>query len=126
ARPTATVSGSASVAPNAPTQIRIDLTGSSPWSLTWSDGNVQSGINASPAFRTVTTDRLKTYSVTSVSDNAGCSGGSTGSATITIAVPAPVSINALTQSNMTVVVQWPAVSGASSYRVERAPTVHGN
>ena len=59
------------------------LTGTPPYSLTWSDGVVQSGIASSPARRTVRPPATTTYSVTAVQD-ASCSGTATGSATFNV------------------------------------------
>lgn len=81
--PTAVVSGSATVCNGTQATITVALTGSGPWTLTWSDGFVQSGIATSPATRTVTPSTTTTYSVTAVS-GASCAGTASGSATITV------------------------------------------
>ncbi|MBK9087998.1 MAG: hypothetical protein IPL90_02695 [Holophagales bacterium] len=59
------------------------LSGTPPYSLTWSDGVVQAGIASSPARRTVRPQATTTYSVTAVQD-ASCSGTATGSATFNV------------------------------------------
>jgi hypothetical protein len=89
--PTATVrsADSQAICSGSPATIHADLTGTGPWSVTWSDGVDQSGIASSPATRSVFPSSTTIYTVTTVSDSSGCSPGtSSGSATITI-VPIP-------------------------------------
>jgi hypothetical protein len=83
--PTALVSGDAVICQGGSTQISAVLTGTAPWSLTWSDGLVQSA-GASPAVRTATPDTTTTYTIVSVSD-AHCSGPGGGQAQITVGLP---------------------------------------
>jgi hypothetical protein len=87
--PTANVTGSASICPGVPTNVTVALTGTAPWSLTYSDGtnptNV-TGIASSPYVFSVAPTTAKTYTVTALTD-ASCSAqpsGLTGSAAITI------------------------------------------
>jgi hypothetical protein len=87
--PTATVSGSANACAGAPTQISAALTGTGPWSVTWSDGVTQSNVLSSPAIHTVSPFVDTTYTVTAVSD-VNCSGTFGGSATITVLPTPPV------------------------------------
>lgn len=87
--PTATVSGTATICSNATTTISAALTGTEPWTVTWSDGVIQSGVAASPATRNVSPATNYTYTVTSLSDATGCPQGTlSGSAVITV-VPRP-------------------------------------
>ena len=81
--PTATVSGDAVICPGRSTTIQAALTGTPPWSLTWSDSVVQAGILATPATRSVSPLATTTYTVTAVSD-AGGPGTSGGSGTVTL------------------------------------------
>ncbi len=81
--PTASVSGGATICQGSSTMIQAALTGTAPWNVTWSDGNVQSGVGVSPAIRTVNPSTNTTYTVTAVSD-ANCSGTSSGNAAITV------------------------------------------
>jgi len=81
--PTATVSGSANVYAGSLATISAALTGSAPWSLTWSDGVTQNGIMSSPATRNVWPSSTVTYTVTAISD-ANCTGASWGSATVSV------------------------------------------
>lgn len=83
-KPTAQVSGSQTVCSGTPATISASLTGTAPWSVTWSDGVTQPNVSTSPATRNVTPASTTTYTVTAVSD-AACSGTSmTGSATVTV------------------------------------------
>src|SRR6185436_3598368 len=42
------VSGSASVCSGSPATLTVDLIGTGPWTITWSDGTVQSGVSSTP------------------------------------------------------------------------------
>jgi ELWxxDGT repeat protein len=82
-KPTAVVSGTGTMCGGSAT-IRADLTGTAPWSVTWSDGFVQSNVTASPLLRTVSPSSTTTYSILQFTDSASnCVGDATGSATIT-------------------------------------------
>jgi len=82
----AKVSGSTAVCSGSPTTLTVDLVGTGPWTLTWSDGFVQSGVSASPATRSVSPTSPTTYSLTSVT-NATCNQPGAGSAVVSIAPP---------------------------------------
>jgi len=82
----AKVSGSTAVCSGSPATLTADLVGSGPWTLTWSDGTVQSGVSSTPATRSVSPTSATTYSLTSVSST-GCNQPGAGSATISIAPP---------------------------------------
>ncbi|HYH45500.1 MAG TPA: S8 family serine peptidase, partial [Thermoanaerobaculia bacterium] len=82
----ARVSGSTSVCSGSPANLTVDLVGTGPWTLTWSDGFVQSGVSASPATRSVSPGSATTYTVTSVSST-GCNQPAAGSAVVSIAAP---------------------------------------
>jgi PKD repeat protein len=81
--PTASVSGSQSICAGGSAAIQAALTGTPPWSLSWSDGVPQSGISTSPATRNVSPSSTTVYSVSTVTDAYGSASG-TGSATITV------------------------------------------
>ena len=84
-RPTSTTSGSASVCVGFPRDVRVTLTGTAPWNITFSDGFVANGVTTSPYFRTVNDLATTTYTVTALSD-ANCTSipaGRRGSARIT-------------------------------------------
>jgi len=80
------VSGSTAVCSGSPATLSVALVGVGPWTLTWSDGFVQSGVTTSPATRSVSPTSATTYSVTSVSST-GCNQPAAGSATVSIAAP---------------------------------------
>src|SRR6185369_14510631 len=82
----AKVSGSTSVCSGGSANLRADLVGSGPWTLTWSDGTVQSGVSTTPATRSVSPTAATTYTLTSVSST-GCNQPGAGSAVISIAAP---------------------------------------
>jgi autotransporter-associated beta strand protein len=85
ARPTSTVSGGGTVCNGGSSLIQAALTGSGPWSVTWSDGFSHS-VSVSPDSRTVSPGLTTIYTVTSLSD-ANCTaqaGDRTGSATVTV------------------------------------------
>jgi hypothetical protein len=82
----ANVSGSTAVCSGSSATISAALVGSGPWTLTWSDGLVQSGITSSPATRSVSPTVATTYTLTSVSSS-GCNQPGAGAANITIAPP---------------------------------------
>lgn len=87
-KPTASVSGSTAICPGGSANIQAALGGTSPWTVTWSDGVVQSGLASSPATRSVSPFSTTVYTVTSVAD-ANCSNAGSGSATVTVnALPA--------------------------------------
>jgi autotransporter-associated beta strand protein len=84
-RPTSVVSGSTTICPGASTTIQAALTGTGPWSVTWSDGFTHS-VNISPDSRLVSPASTITYTVTALSD-ANCTaqaGDRTGSAVVTV------------------------------------------
>jgi serine protease AprX len=82
----AKVSGSTSVCSGSPATLTVNLVGTGPWTLTWSDGFVQSGVSSTPATRSVSPTSATTYSLTSVSST-GCNQPGAGSATVSIAPP---------------------------------------
>ena len=82
--PTAFVSGTTTTGPQCGVTIQAALTGTGPWTVTWSDGLIQSNVTVSPAQRTVNPSSTTNYTVTALSD-ANCSGSSfSGSATVTV------------------------------------------
>jgi len=86
ARPTAVVSGDASISPGLGAGIQVALSGTSPWTLNWSDGVVESGVTDDPHVRVVFPNASTTYTLTAVSD-AHCSASANeiiGSATMTV------------------------------------------
>jgi hypothetical protein len=109
ASPTATVSNTST-----PAVIQAALTGTAPWSITWSDNTTQSNITVSPATRTVSPG---IYSVTAVADH-NCTGSSSGTATV-LAAPLSLSARTMDFDSTSVHVSWSLVANATAYRVER-------
>ncbi len=72
--------------PGQPVELVVDLTGLPPWTLTWSDGHVQTGVASSPARRTVFPAESTTYRLSAVHDACGPGSGS-GEAVLTVADP---------------------------------------
>jgi len=83
ALPTATVSGTAAICPGGSATITAALTGTAPWTITWSDQVTQTINSGTSASRTVNPSATTTYSVSSLTD-ATCTGTSSGLATITV------------------------------------------
>ncbi len=81
--PTAEVTGSTAICTGTSTTLTAILTGTPPWTLTWSDGVIQN-VSSSPATRIVDPRFTTTYTITALSNPAG-QGTATGSATITVA-----------------------------------------
>jgi hypothetical protein len=83
--PTAVVSGSTTLCAGGATTIQAALTGSQPWSVTWSDG-FQQQTNSSPAIRTVAPAITTTYTVASLTDSrcTTAATGLSGSAVVTV------------------------------------------
>lgn len=83
--PTATVSGGGTICSGSQqtAQISAALTGTAPWTVTWSDGNVQPNVQTSPATRNVSPASTTVYTVTAVSD-AACTGTFSGQAEVTV------------------------------------------
>jgi hypothetical protein len=115
--PTATVSGGGTICVGVDsTTIQAALTGAGPWSVTWSDGFVQS-VTSSPATRTVSPSVPTIYTVTAVSD-ANCSGFSSGSATVTGAETASGDAD-LSWGNTKDTLGWPTDPSVATYTLYR-------
>jgi uncharacterized repeat protein (TIGR03803 family) len=113
----ATVSGTTTICKGSSATIQAALAGTGPFSLTWSDGFVQSGVTAGPAVRTVSPNFTTTYTVTAVSD-ADCTGISSGSAVVTVetAPKATVSGDATICAGSSTVIQA-ALTGAPPWNL---------
>ncbi len=86
--PSATINGNVSICSGSSATISVTLTGTSPWSLTYSDGITPVTINnvlSSPYEFIVSPETTTTYLITEVSDGNCSSGNTHGSAVITIA-----------------------------------------
>ena len=81
--PSATVSGGGTICAGNAATVQAALSGTAPFTLTWSDGFVQSGIATTLATRSVSPATTTTYTVTAVRDGS-CSGSASGSAAVTV------------------------------------------
>ncbi len=79
----ATLTGSRTISPGQSTTLSVALTGTSPWSLTLSDGQVFSGLTNSPHSIVVSPTSTTTYTITRVSNACGI-GTASGAATISV------------------------------------------
>jgi hypothetical protein len=103
--PTATVSGGGTICPGGSATITATLTGTAPWSVTWSDGIVQPINSGTTATRSVSPAATTVYTVTTVSDAASCPRAGSGSATVTVNVAASITtqpVNKTTTRNTSV------------------------
>jgi gliding motility-associated-like protein len=90
---TATMSGGGVICAGGSTTLNVALTGTSPWSIVYTDGTTNipvNGITSSPYV--ITTGSAGNYSMVSVSD-ANCIGSSGGSAIVTVNSAPSVSVN---------------------------------
>ncbi len=89
AYPTATISGSASILAGYSANLRIDLTGTPPWSIDLYDGTTTTpynNITSTPHYITVSPSVNTTYTIDAMTDNF-CSGTTADSAIINIIAP---------------------------------------
>jgi hypothetical protein len=94
ATPTATLAGDATICEGASANLTTTLTGTQPWSVTWSDGVTSNNIASSPLIRTVSPNSTTAYTVTSVTDAINCAAGNfSGTATVTLNPLPGVSVN---------------------------------
>jgi hypothetical protein len=84
--PTAILNGGSNICPGVSTDLNVVLSGSAPWSLTYTDGTTPvtvDNITTSPYTIQVTPNKTTSYSLISISD-ASCSGTVSGDATVSI------------------------------------------
>jgi subtilisin family serine protease len=91
ALPAATVSGGGTSCNGSSVTLSAALTGPGPFTLTWSDGFVQTVASGNTATRLVTPASTTTYTLNSVSNN--CLGSASGSATVTVASPPTATVS---------------------------------
>lgn len=115
----ATVSGAHTIDQGKAATITAAITGTAPWTVTWSDGVVQNNVTSSPATRLVSPIRTTTYSVTSVKDSYGCAGASSGSVKVTVIPPAPPSFTATAITGSGVLLQWVYTGTTDQFQIER-------
>ena len=95
---TARVGGGGLISAGNSIDVTASLTGTPPWSLTWSDGITQSGVGVSPAVHAVSPPATTTYTVTAVAGADGCPGTATDSATVTVTNVRLLSVRAIPAS----------------------------
>lgn len=118
---TAAVTGGGTICPGQSAIIQADLTGTAPWTVTWSDGVTEYNVMTPSVTRTVAPPSTTTYTVTSLLDSSGnnCTETSSNSVTVTVGVfvttnPSdqsvcvgqPVSFTAAAGGSPTPTVQW--------------------
>lgn len=84
-QPIAVISGTQSVCLGTPATMSVNLSGTGPWNLTWTDGITSllvTGINSSPYLFTTTPSANTTYTLTSVFNQ--CSGSFSGLAAVSV------------------------------------------
>jgi YD repeat-containing protein len=120
---TLTIAGPATITRGSSTTLHVALTGTSQWTVTWSNmpqQTVSGSFDLSVSPQTTTT-----YQITAVSDGSAApcnTGPPSGSVTVTVQMPAPASLTTTLLSDHAVRVSWPAVSGSGvTYRLERSP-----
>jgi len=121
-RSSAFVSGSQTISQNGSALISASLSGTAPWTITWSDGVTQSNLTSSLAQRTVFPSTTTSYSVIAVSDGASCSGTSSGTAVVTVLAPPPPTPTALTatrRAGQNVIDMTWSSTAADSYVIQR-------
>ncbi len=82
--PTASLSGDDAVCSGSIAVLSVDLTGTAPWTITFSDSFIAENVLSSPYLREVAPTDDVVYTITNVTDGNGCSNVGTGSATITV------------------------------------------
>jgi lysophospholipase L1-like esterase len=95
--PTASVNGNITVCHGAPVNIPVNLTGTPPWSLTWSDGLVENNIQTTPHVRTVYPTSNVQFALSAVSD-AYFSGSVSGIFTVNVLPPIQVTVTGLSSN----------------------------
>lgn len=123
--PAATITGSTIVPQGSSATLQVNLTGVSPWNVTWSDGHT-ANVTSSPYNRIVAPQGTTTYTLTGVMDGAQCTGTVNGAATVTVTPPAPANVLAIAESPTQVRVLWTMSGTADSYDVYRNGVKMGN
>jgi RHS repeat-associated protein len=99
-RPSALVSGSATITNGSSAAIQAALTGTAPWIITWSDGTRLTGVTNNPVTYVVAPTNTTTYTIANLSD-AHCVATSTdlsGGAAIIVLFPPVIAVQPFSQS----------------------------
>jgi YD repeat-containing protein len=104
--------------PPSSTMLTLTLSGTYPYSLTWSDGTPDYLSNTSTATHSVNPTVTTDYNV-SITDGNGCTSTSNTVRVTVAAISPPSSVTATATAANQVKVEWPLVSGATSYVVYR-------
>jgi hypothetical protein len=96
--------------------ITVKLTGTSPWTVTWSDGTPSSTVSATSFQQVVTPPATTTYVATATDAN-GCQASA--SLPLTVTIPAPANLAATAISGTQVQLSWSFTGSADSFEVER-------
>ena len=83
-RPTATISGNTNIIAGMTAKVRVDLTGTQPWNLVWSDHTTNNNVTTNPFFRTVTPINTTTYTVVEMKNKFCSADVLSGSAQVTV------------------------------------------
>lgn len=117
--PTATVSGSQTITTGQSVLLSVTLTGTSPWSLTLSDGQSFSNITTSPFSISVSPANSTTYTLSRVTNVCG-TGTASGSAMVTV-IPVNCSAPNIFLSPVTTpnsaTVGWGGIAGVLGYGI---------
>ena len=85
-KPTGTISGTPTICTGGNTNLSVALTGTAPWSLTYSNGTAPTtvnGISTSPYSIAVSPTTTTNYTLTAISDATTCAGTYSGTASVT-------------------------------------------
>ena len=117
ARTTVTLSAFPGAIPQgASKEITVELTGTAPWAVTWSDTGSSSSESSPGLTRTVTPAATTTYTATATDAN-GCTASQ--SITVTVTVPVPAGVVATATSTSQVQLSWTMPGQADTFEVER-------
>ncbi|HSY52636.1 MAG TPA: hypothetical protein VLC46_27800 [Thermoanaerobaculia bacterium] len=78
------VSGDTTISAGLSTAITVNLGGTGPWNIFWSDGAQDPAVQTSPRVRSVSPASTTRYTVTSVTDHSGCSAAGSGAEVVTV------------------------------------------
>ena len=94
--PTGTISGTPTICAGENTTLSVALTGTSPWSLTYSNGSTTTTVNGiltSPYTVSVSPSTTTNYTLTAISDATTCAGTYSGTASVTVNTTPVLTIN---------------------------------